>query len=171
MFGSYTALPSASAPNCSSHLHQLDSYSCHPACTEVCRTDRLPSVRPWAESVILSAAKDPGLIASAPVSEPCVSPFGSPNLDALDAASSLSPLSATLTKNTGGGGIGVHPERLGVFSSLSLPFDFKLSTVNLLSPIFFRIRTYKKPGGGGRPLLPYSLLTTHYSLLSRTILP
>ena len=39
---------------------------------------------------------------------------------------------------------GVQPERLGAFSSLSLPFDFKLSTVNLLSPISFRIRTSPK---------------------------
>src|SRR5580693_9883783 len=33
-----------------------------------------------------------------------VSAFSSPNVDALDAASSVSPLFATLTKNTGGGG-------------------------------------------------------------------
>ena len=34
----------------------------------------------------------------------CVSVFSSPNVDALDAASSLSPLFATLTKNNGGWG-------------------------------------------------------------------
>src|SRR5208282_2853671 len=33
---------------------------------------------------------------------------------------------------------------VSVFSSLSLPFDFKLSTVNLPSPISFRIRTSEK---------------------------
>jgi len=82
----------------------------------------------------------------------CVSAFSSPNLDALDAASTISPLSAALTKNTAGGGGGVRPERLGVFRSLSLPFDFKLSSacpeprrrVSLLSPISFRLRTSPK---------------------------
>jgi hypothetical protein len=33
---------------------------------------------------------------------------------------------------------------VSVFSSLSLPFDFKLSTVNFLSPIPLRIRTFVK---------------------------
>jgi hypothetical protein len=37
-------------------------------------------------------------------SDLCVSAFNSPDVDALDAASSKSPLSATLTKNTKGGG-------------------------------------------------------------------
>ncbi len=105
--------------------------------------------------------------------------FGSPNLspfnsnastrnltsfvDALDAASSISPLSATLTKNTGGWGGAPSFSAYSVPSALksiralpstdplnaprslsSLPFDFRLSTVNLLSPISFRIRTYAK---------------------------
>jgi hypothetical protein len=45
----------------------------------------------------------------------CVSAFSSPNVDALDAASSISPLFATLTENTRGGGppapLSFHPER------------------------------------------------------------
>jgi hypothetical protein len=52
-----------------------------------------------------------------------VSVFGPLNVDALDAASSISPLFATLTENTGGGG--GYPGRasnLFVFS----PFNFKL---------------------------------------------
>ena len=123
-------------------------------------------------------------------------------VDALDAASSISPLSATLTKNTRGWGVPsfsansvpsalkstralpstdpfdahhcpLAPIPTSLFKSvpvsdlcvlcvsafsslsLSLPFDFKLSTVNLLSPISFgtlrlravlarRIRTYVK---------------------------
>jgi hypothetical protein len=175
----------------------------YPAGTEFSRSERARSTRPWAQSVILpalsvaevSAAKDPGLIASAPVSELCVSVFSSPNLDALDAASSLSPLSATLTKNTGGVGHAQasarNPERI------PSPFNFKNSTFNCFSPNRFSIRTCekfarnpstmnssktqdlklfrmnssKKTGEGAYPLRPCSLLTTHHSLLSRSILP
>ncbi len=132
------------------------------------------------------AAKPTSISKSVPVSDLCVQVFSSPNLspfnsnsstrnlasfvDALDAVSSLSPLSATLTKNTRGwGGVpsisansvpGVYPDRVGALRSTraltstdpfaaprslsSLPFDFKLSTVNLLSPISFRIRTSAK---------------------------
>jgi len=131
------------------------------------------------------AANPASISKSVSVSDLCVSAFSSPNpspfnpapstrnlasfVDALDATSSISPLSATLTKNTGGWGgapsfsansvPGVYPDRVGALKStralpptdpfntprsLSLPFDSKLSTVNLLSPISFRIRTSAK---------------------------
>ena len=115
----------------------------------------------------------------------CVSAFSSPNVDALDAASSISLLFATLTKTTRGWGVPsfsansvpsalksiralpstdpfdalhyplascriqlshppLHVLCVSAFSFLSFPFDFKLSTVNLLSPNSFTIRTYAK---------------------------
>jgi hypothetical protein len=94
----------------------------------------------------------------------CVSAFSSLNVDALDAASSISPLFATLTENTGGWGYPGRASNLFVFS----PFNFELPAlftllavsperkprrersrrVDLSSPISFRIRTYKKTGEG-----------------------
>ena len=102
------------------------------------------------------------IVKSAPVSELCVSAFSSPNLDALDAASTISPLSATLTKNTGGGGISQasprnsnhnpSPFNLKLLSLFTLSLEGSLegsvvegSTFNCFSPISFRIRTYAKP--------------------------
>jgi len=49
-------------------------------------------------------AKSVPIPSSSDLCELCVSAFSSPNVDTLDAASSISPLSATLTKNTKGGG-------------------------------------------------------------------
>ncbi len=114
-----------------------------PACTEFGRSERTRRARPAPTSQ------------SAPVSELCVlhvSAFSSPNLssfnsnsssgslvsfvDAPDAASSISPLSATLTKNTRGGG-----HILLAKSSLSEVWPIVHS---LLSPISFGIRTYAK---------------------------
>jgi hypothetical protein len=115
----------------------------YPAGTEFSRSERARSTRPWAQSVILpalsvaevSAAKDPGLIASAPVSELCVSVFSSPNLDALDAASSLSPLSATLTKNTGGWGMPKRRQETRNAFPLPSTLRIQLSTVFLLTAL------------------------------------
>ncbi len=128
--------------------------SLYPASTDLGRSERTRSASPWAESVILSAAKDPGLIASAPVSElrvrrlprpgRGVSRFSSPNLDVLDAASTISPLSATLTKNTRGGGISQASANNS--NRNPSPSNFKLSTacpdsrrVNLFPPTSPRI--------------------------------
>src|SRR5580692_11602590 len=70
----------------------------------------------------------------------CVSAFSSPNVDALDAASTLSPLPATHTKNTGGGGTSQasaknsnrSPSVLNcVFPNLS-SFIFKLLALSVL---------------------------------------
>ncbi len=118
----------------------------YPAGTGFSRSERARSTRPWAQSVILpalsvaevSAAKDPGLIASAPVSELCalcVSVFSSPNLDALDAASSLSPLSATLTKNTGGWGMPKRRQETRNAFPLPSTLRIQLSTVFLLTAL------------------------------------
>jgi hypothetical protein len=110
----------------------------YPAGTELGRSDRSASARSWARSVILSAAKDPGLIASASVSELCVlcvSVFGSPNIGALDAASSLSPLSATLTKSTGGGDIPKRRQGTRIAFPLPSTLRIQLSTVFLLTAL------------------------------------
>jgi hypothetical protein len=80
----------------------------------------------------------------------CVSAFSSPNVDALDAASSISPSSATLTKNTRGGGTSQSSEKN---SNRNLPaLNFQLlvlsavegSAFNRLSPNSRRIRTSAK---------------------------
>jgi hypothetical protein len=92
---------------------------------------------------------------SAPVSELCVlcvSAFSSPNVDALDAASSLSPLFATLTKNTRGWGAHPSNQNLAV-----LPAPNHKSPATALVPFLppvtshqsritksFTIRTYAK---------------------------
>jgi hypothetical protein len=78
----------------------------------------------------------------------------SPNVDAVDVASSLSPFPAALTKNTRGW---VYPPRaprartrpsaLTVFTCFPRtvsPFDFERSTVNWFFPKSFRIRTSAK---------------------------
>lgn len=119
----------------------------YPACAvypesrrEFSRSERTRSTRPWAQSAILSAAKDPGPIASAPVSDP---PFSSPNLDALDAASSLSPLSATLAKNSGGWGHRQAPAR----NPTSFPTVIRCESVSIsihgtyASFVFILLRT------------------------------
>ena len=104
---------------------------------------------------------------SVPVSDLCVSVSTSPSLspfnsdpstrnfasfvDALDAASSISPVFATLTKNTGGGGTSQETSRRGNGFSPNLSyFNFKLlalsvvegSTFNSFSHKYFIIRTY-----------------------------
>ncbi len=97
-------------------------------------------------------------------SSPKLSPFKSghppshllPFVDALDAASSVSPLSATLTKNTRGGGTSQAPAKnsdripsVFHFQLLALSLvegsTFNLPTFNRFSPISFRFRTYGKP--------------------------
>jgi hypothetical protein len=116
-----------------------------------------------------------------------VSAFSSPNVDALDAASNVSPLSAILTKNTRGGGTSQAPPKnsnpnpsvFNCFSPKSFtirtsakharnPFAMNTSKTNDLKS--FRIRTYEKKGGGPPSPSPASLqlflLTTHYPLLT-----
>ena len=119
--------------------------------------------------------------------------FSSPIVDALDAASSLSPLLATLTKNTRGGGTSqsspknsnpsssmfncLSPKSFTIRTSAKQarnPFAMSTSKTNDLK--FFRIRTYEKKGGGAPPerrhrLLFYSLLTTHSPLTSSPLKP
>jgi hypothetical protein len=67
-----------------------------------------------------------------------------PSLDALDATSSLTPLFATLTRNTGGGGRSAQTTSSGDPSA----FNFQLSTFDSFHP----------------------LLTTHYPLLTSFLL-
>jgi hypothetical protein len=170
-------------PICSVYPEERRVY---PACTEFSRSERTRSTR---RALPLQSAY---------VSELCVlcaSVSSSPNLDALDAASSLSPLSATLAKNTGRWR---HPQASARNSDrIPSSFNFKHSTFNRFSPNRFSIRTCekfarnpstmnssktqdlklfrmnisKKTGHGACPLLPCSLHTTHHSLLSRNILP
>jgi hypothetical protein len=191
MLGSHTALPSASAPNCSSHLHQPYSNSCHPERSE--------------GSAFVSSLFSPFNFKLSTLN---LFSF----LDALDAASTISPLSATLTKNTRGWGVpsfSVNSVPSALKSTRALPSTdpldalhyplgpksfttlhlrallarrirtsakrarnpFRIRTSKTHDLKLFRMNTYiKTPGGGGCPRLPYSLLTTHYSLLSRTIL-
>jgi hypothetical protein len=94
--------------NPTSPLHPLHSMECHPACTEPSRSERSEG-----------SAFD--------FSPACASP----NVDALDAASTLSPLSATHTKNTRGGGTSQPPPK----NSNRTPsaFNFQRSTFNGLS--------------------------------------
>jgi hypothetical protein len=87
----------------------------------------------------------------------CVSAFSSPNVDALDAASSLSPLSVTLTKNTRGGGTSQSSAKnsnpdpslfdfrlLGLFTLRSEGGVVEGSSFNSSSSNSFTIRTYPK---------------------------
>jgi hypothetical protein len=90
----------------------------------------------------------------------CISAFSSPNVDALDAASSISPLSVTLTKNTRGGGGGTSQASAKNTNPDPSLFDFRLlglftlrseggvvegSSFNSSSSNSFTIRTYPKP--------------------------
>jgi hypothetical protein len=179
MFGSHTALPSGSAPNCSAHLHPLYSNSCHPERSE--------------GSAFASSLFFPfnfKLLARSVVEGSTLNPLSF--LDALDAASSLSPLSAALTKNTGGWGIpfsSANSVPSGLKSTRALPSTDPLDALRYpLAAIPFRIRTSpkrarnpfrirtsetkdlkpfrmctsKKTGRGGPPT-HYSLPTTHCS--------
>jgi len=84
-----------------------------------------------------------------------------PTVAILDAASSITPVFATLTKNTRGGACPVSPDKaLSVFChTVPIPFGIRTSEKHTRNPFRirtsktrhlkpFRIRTYKKRGGG-----------------------
>ncbi len=85
--------PRRANPTRSLHPEERRVY---PACTQPSRSARTRSVRPN------FTAKSTPILSSSDLCALCVSGFSSPNVDAADAASSVSPLSATLTKNTRG---------------------------------------------------------------------
>jgi hypothetical protein len=135
--------------NPSSPLHPLHSIECHPERSEgsAFRFSPLCALR-------VSAFSSPSL---SPFSfKPSTLNLFS-SLDALDAASSVSPLPATLTKNTRGGGTS-HASAKNSNRNPSV-LDFQLSTVcpvyaeprreirrrvDCFLPISFIIRTYAK---------------------------
>ena len=102
----------------------------------------------------------------------CVSVFSSPNVDALDAASSISPLFATLTENTRGGGyilqtkcpllpaVAVGPHQSQVTKSFTIRTYTKhthnssrMNTSKTQHLKSFRMNTYKKTGEGSPSLI------------------
>jgi hypothetical protein len=127
MFGSHTALPSASAPNCSSRLHQPYPSRCHPERSE-------------------GSAFASSLFSPFDFKLSTLNLFSF--LDALDAASSLSPLSATLTKNTRGWGVpsfSANSVPSALKSTRALPSTDPFDALHYpLAPIPFRIRTCAK---------------------------
>jgi hypothetical protein len=110
------------------------------------------------------AANPTSISKSIPVSELCVSVFSSPNpspfssnpstrnlasfVDALDAASSISPVFATLTKNTGGWGtpsFSANSVPSALKSTHALPSTDPFDALHCpLAAIPFTIRTYEK---------------------------
>ena len=122
--------------------------------------------------------------------------FSSPNVDALDVASTLSPLPAPLlpragakgTKNTRGGGTSqsspknsnpsssmfncLSPKSFTIRTSAKQarnPFAMSTSKTNDLK--FFRIRTYEKKGGGPLPNAGIAFFSTPCSPLTLHSLP
>ena len=128
-------------PICSVYPEERRVY---PACTEFSRSERTRSTRhtlpPQSASVSELCARRlprPGRGVSA-FSSPNFSPFNFKLfsfLDALDAASSLSPLSATLTKSTGGGDIPKRRQGTRIAFPLPSTLRIQLSTVFLLTAL------------------------------------
>ena len=139
-------------PICSVYPEERRVY---PAGTELGRSDRSASARSWARSVILSAAQDPGLIASASVSGTrasllCVKVLLCLALRILagflvlcDAASSLKSFISNAYKKHRGWG---HPQAVGKeLGSHSLsPSTLRIQLSTCFSPNRFSIRTCEK---------------------------
>ena len=158
------------------HLHQLYSNSCHPACAETSRSERSEGFV-FASSLFFPFNFKLLALSAVEGSAPNLFSF----LDALDAASSLSPLSATLTKNTRGWGVpsfsansvpsalkstpalpSTDPLDALHFPLVAIPFRMRTSPKRARNPFrirtsktqdlkLFRMNTYRKSGRGVPP--------------------